>query len=316
MASRTIEQDRDRKMTIMTTTFIPCGAKMPIVALMAGALFGGAAWVAPSAYFIGVAAVIISGIILKKTKPFAGEPAPFVMELPAYHRPTAKNVLRGTWERGWSFIKKAGTVITLASIFVWFTSSYGFTETGFGAVENIDTSILASIGSALAFIFRPVGFGNWQSSVATVLGLVAKEEVVGVFGTLYAVAGDALELVEEGTFGGLAPIAAHFTQLSAYSFLVFNLLCAPCFAAIGAIKREMNNSKWTWAAIGYQTGFAYAMSLIVYQLVGLLTGEVSFSIGTIAAVAVLVLFIYLLFRKGYTNKESKQLYAVDAISSR
>ncbi|MPM46389.1 Fe(2+) transporter FeoB [bioreactor metagenome] len=196
MASRTIEQDRDRKMTIMTTTFIPCGAKMPIVALMAGAVFGGAAWVAPSAYFVGVAAVIISGIILKKIKPFAGEPAPFVMELPAYHRPTVKNVLRGTWERGWSFIKKAGTVITLSSIFVWFTSSYGFTDAGFGAVKNMDHSVLASIGLGLAFLFRPIGFGNWQASVATVLGLVAKEEVVGVFGTLYAVAGDALELVE------------------------------------------------------------------------------------------------------------------------
>lgn len=316
MASRTIEQDRDRKMTIMTTTFIPCGAKMPIVALMAGAIFGGAAWVAPSAYFIGVAAVIISGIILKKTKPFAGEPAPFVMELPAYHRPTAKNVLRGTWERGWSFIKKAGTVITIASIFVWFTSSYGFTDIGFGAVEDIDSSMLASIGSGLAFIFRPLGFGNWQSSVATVLGLVAKEEVVGVFGTLYAVAGDALALVEEGSFGGLAPIATHFTQLSAYSFLVFNLLCAPCFAAIGAIKREMNNSKWTWAAIGYQCGFAYAMSLIVYQLVGIFTGEVAFSVGTIAAAVVLVFLVYLLFRKGYTNKETNQLYAVDAVNGR
>jgi len=312
MASRTIEQDRDRKMTIMTTTFIPCGAKMPIVALMAGAIFGGASWVAPSAYFIGVAAVIISGILLKKTKPFAGEPAPFVMELPAYHRPTAKNVLRGTWERGWSFIKKAGTVITLASIFVWFTSNYGFTEMGFGAVESMDASLLASIGSVFAVIFRPLGFGTWQSSVATVLGLVAKEEVVGVFGTLYAVAGDALELVEEGAFGGLAPIASHFTQLSAYSFLIFNLLCAPCFAAIGAIKREMNNSKWTWAAIGYQCGFAYAISLIVYQLVGLINGEVVFGVGTIVAIVMLVFLIYMLVRKGYTDKGSKQVFAVDA----
>ena len=315
MASRTIEQDRDRKMTIMTTTFIPCGAKMPIVGLMAGAIFGGAWWVAPSAYFIGIATIIISGIMLKKTKPFAGEPAPFVMELPAYHRPTIMNVLRGTWERGWSFIKKAGTVITLASIFVWFTSSYGFTAAGFGAVEDMDASILAQIGSGLAVLFRPLGFGNWQSSAATVLGLVAKEEVVGAFGTLYAVAGDALEMVEEGAYAGLAPIAAHFTQLSAYSFLVFNLLCAPCFAAIGAIKREMNNVKWTWAAIGYQCGIAYAMSLIVYQIGGIITGEVGFGIGTIAAIIVLVFLIYMLFRKGYQYQEKNPLRAVDAVRS-
>ena len=315
MASRTIEQDRDRKMTIMTTTFIPCGAKMPIVGLMAGAIFGGAWWVAPSAYFIGIATIIISGIMLKKTKPFAGEPAPFVMELPAYHRPTIMNVLRGTWERGWSFIKKAGTVITLASIFVWFTSSYGFTAAGFGAVEDMDASILAQIGSGLAVLFRPLGFGNWQSSAATVLGLVAKEEVVGAFGTLYAVAGDALGMVEEGAFAGLAPIAAHFTQLSAYSFLVFNLLCAPCFAAIGAIKREMNNVKWTWAAIGYQCGIAYAMSLIVYQLGGIVTGEVGFGIGTIAAITVLIFLIYMLFRKGYQYQEKNPLRAVDAVRS-
>lgn len=314
MASRTIEQDRDRKMTIMTTTFIPCGAKMPIVALMAGAVFGGAWWVAPSAYFVGVAAIVVSGIILKKTKPFAGEPAPFVMELPAYHRPTLMNVLRGTWERGWSYIKKAGTIITLASIFVWFTSSYGFTSAGFGAVENMDASILGQIGSAFAVLFRPLGFGTWQSSVATVLGLVAKEEVVGTFGTLYAVAGDALGMVEEGAFAGLAPIAAHFTQLSAYSFLVFNLLCAPCFAAIGAIKREMNNAKWTWAAIGYQCGLAYAVSLIIYQFGGLITGEVAFGIGTIAAVIVLLFMIYMIFRKGYTSKESNPLRAVDAVN--
>jgi ferrous iron transport protein B len=315
MASRTIEQDRDRKMTIMTTTFIPCGAKMPIVALMAGAIFGGAWWVAPSAYFVGVAAIVVSGIILKKTKPFAGEPAPFVMELPAYHRPTVVNVLRGTWERGWSFIKKAGTVITLASIFVWFTSSYGFTAEGFGAVEEMDASILAQIGAGLAVIFKPLGFGTWQASAATVLGLVAKEEVVGAFGTLYAVAGDALGMVEEGSFAGLAPIAAHFTGLSAYSFLVFNLLCAPCFAAIGAIKREMNNAKWTWAAIGYQCGLAYAVSLMVYQFGGLVTGETAFGIGTIAALAVLVLLIYLLFRKGYEYKEVNSLRAVDAVRS-
>lgn len=296
MASRTIEQDRDRKMTIMTTCFVPCGAKMPIVALIAGALFGGVWWVAPSAYFVGVAAIVISGIILKKTRPFAGEPAPFVMELPAYHVPTPVNVLRGTWERGWSFIKKAGTIITLASIFVWFTSSFGWTDGSFGMVEDMDHSVLARIGSAIAPLFAPLGFGTWQSSVATVLGLVAKEEVIGTFGTLYAVAGDALEMVEEGMFGGLAPIAVHFTQLSAYSFLVFNLLCAPCFAAIGAIKREMNNAKWTWAAIGWMTGFAYAASLIVYQLVGLLTGETTLGLGTLAAVVVLLVMIYLTVR--------------------
>ena len=313
MASRTIEQDRDRKMTIMTTTFIPCGAKMPIVALMAGAIFSGAWWVAPSAYFVGIAAIVISGIILKKTKPFAGEPAPFVMELPAYHRPTLVNVLRGTWERGWSYIKKAGTIITLASIFVWFTSSYGFGPEGFGAVEEMDYSILGQIGSGLAVIFRPLGFGTWQASAATVLGLVAKEEVVGAFGTLYAVAGDALGMVEEGAFAGLAPIAEHFTQLSAYSFLVFNLLCAPCFAAIGAIKREMNNAKWTWAAIGYQCGFAYAVSLMVYQLGGLIIGEVAFGVGSVAAIIVLIALIYLLFRKGYQAKNVNMLRAVDAV---
>ena len=313
MASRTIEQDRDRKMTIITTTFIPCGAKMPIVALMAGAIFSGAWWVAPSAYFVGIAAIVISGIILKKTKPFAGEPAPFVMELPAYHRPTLVNVLRGTWERGWSYIKKAGTIITLASIFVWFTSSYGFGPEGFGAVEEMDYSILGQIGSGLAVIFSPLGFGTWQASAATVLGLVAKEEVVGTFGTLYAVAGDALGMVEEGAFAGLAPIAEHFTQLSAYSFLVFNLLCAPCFAAIGAIKREMNNAKWTWAAIGYQCGFAYAVSLMVYQLGGLIIGEVAFGVGSVAAIIVLIALIYLLFRKGYQAKNVNMLRAVDAV---
>ncbi len=296
MASRTIEQDRDRKMTIMTTTFIPCGAKMPIVALLAGSVFGGAWWVAPSAFFVGIAAIIISGILLKKTKMFAGDPAPFVMELPQYHVPTAGNVLRATWERGWSFIKKAGTVITLASILVWFGSSFGMTPDGFGMVEDMDASVIAAIGSALAVLFRPLGFGTWQSSVATVLGRVAKEEVVGVFGSLYGVAGDALELVEEAEFGALSPIAAHFTMLSAYSFMVFNLLCAPCFAAIGAIKREMNNARWTWFAIGYQTVFAYSMSLMVYQF-GLLFTGAGFGIGTVAAILVLAVYIWLLFRK-------------------
>lgn len=310
MASRTIEQDRDRKMTIMTTTFIPCGAKMPIVGLIAGALFGGAWWVAPSAYFIGVAAIVISGILLKKTKMFAGEPAPFVMELPAYHAPTAVNILRGTWERGWSFIKKAGTVILLASIFVWFTKSFGFVDGSFGMVEDMDASILAAIGGFVAPIFAPLGFGNWQSTVATVLGLVAKEEVVGVFGVLYGVAGDALELVEEGTFNELGPIAQHFTALSAYSFLIFNLLCAPCFAAIGAIKREMNNPKWTWFAIGYQTVFAYTIALIVYQLGLLFTGG-SFGIGTIAALVLLAAYIWLLVRKGYVG-ETKSASSIEA----
>ena len=304
MASRTIEQERDRRMTIMTTTFIPCGAKMPIVALMAGAIFGGAWWVAPSAYFIGIAAIVISGIILKKTKPFAGEPAPFVMELPAYHLPTVKNVLRGTWERGWSFIKKAGTIITLSSVFVWFTSSFGFVDGVFGMVEDMDASILANIGNAVCFIFKPLGFGNWQATVATLLGLVAKEEVVGTFGTLFAVAGDALEMVDAGDFAGLVNIAAQFTQLSAYSFLIFNLLCAPCFAAIGAIKREMNNAKWTWAAIGWECGFAYAVSLIVYQLGGLFCGETTFGLDTVAAVVVLGVLIYLLVRP---YKESGEL---------
>ena len=314
MASRTIEQDRDRKMTIMTTTFIPCGAKMPIVVLIAGALFGGAWWVAPSAYFIGVAAIIISGIILKKTKLFAGDPAPFVMELPQYHLPTVKNVLRGTWERGSSFIKKAGTVILLSSIFVWFTSSFGFVDGTFGMVDDIDASVLASIGSVVAPVFAPLGFGNWQTAVATVLGLVAKEEVVGALGTIYAVAGDALELVEEGAFGELGAIAQHFTALSAYSFLVFNLLCAPCFAAIGAIKREMNNAKWTWFAIGYQTVFAYTMSFMLYQFGLLFTGAAGFSIGTAIAAVILVVYLWLLFRKGYVEKPTR-LRSVDTVKA-
>ena len=304
MASRTIEQERDRRMTIMTTTFIPCGAKMPIVALMAGAVFGGAWWVAPSAYFVGIAAIIISGIILKKTRPFAGEPAPFVMELPAYHMPTVSNVLRGTWERGFSFMKKAGTIITLASVFVWFASNFGFVDGAFGMVEDMDASILAVIGSGLAFLFRPLGFGTWQASVATVLGLVAKEEVVGVFGTLFAVAGDALEMVEAGEFAGLSGIAAQFTPLGAYSFLIFNLLCAPCFAAMGAIKREMNSAKWTLAAIGWECGFAYAMSLIVYQIGGLFLGETTFGPGSAAAVIVLGIVIVALIRP---YKESGEL---------
>lgn len=302
MASRTIEQDRDRKMTIMTTSFIPCGAKMPIVALIAGALFGGAWWVAPSAYFIGVAAVIISGIILKKTKAFSGDSAPFVMELPQYHLPTASNILRSTWERGWSFIKRAGTVILLASVIIWFLSGFGYVNGSLSMVEDMDTSILASIGNIIAPIFAPLGFGSWQATVATVMGLVAKEEVVGVFGVLFGVTGDALTFVEEGTFGELGPIAAHFTGLSAYSFLVFNLLCAPCFAAMGAIKREMNSGKWTAYAVGYLCIFAYGIALIVYQL-GLLITTGIFTMWTAIAILVLLVLFYLIGRKPYEEKQ-------------
>ncbi|MGD9559062.1 MAG: ferrous iron transport protein B [Oscillospiraceae bacterium] len=304
MASRTIENERDRRMTIMTTSFIPCGAKMPIVALIAGAVFGGTWWVAPSAYFIGVAAVVISGIILKKTKMFAGEPAPFVMELPPYHLPAPSNVLRSTWERGWSFIKRAGTIILLASIVIWFLSSFGFTDGSFGMVEDMDGSVLAAIGGFIAPIFAPLGFGSWQATVATVMGLVAKEEVVGVFGVLFGVAGDALEMVEEGAFAGLAAIGANFTMLSAYTFLIFNLLCAPCFAAIGAIRREMNSAKWTAFAVGYLCVFAYAIALIVYQLGILFTGA-AFTVWTAIALVVLVGLLILLLRptpKAYRTK--------------
>ncbi len=290
MASRTIENDRDRKMTIMTTTFIPCGAKLPIIALFAGALFGGASWVAPSAYFVGIAAIIFSGIILKKTRMFAGDPAPFVMELPAYHMPTVANVLRSMWERGWSFIKKAGTVILLSTIFIWFTSSFGFVDGSFGMVEDLSDGILASIGRGIAWIFAPLGWGNWQAAVAAITGLVAKENVVGTFGILYGFA----EVAEDGQeiWGTLA---GSFTAVSAYSFLVFNLLCAPCFAAMGAIKREMNNAKWTWFAIGYQTVLAYGVSLCIYQL-GSWFETGSFGIGTAAAIILVALFIYLLIR--------------------
>lgn len=290
MASRTIENDRDRKMTIMTTTFIPCGAKLPIIALFAGALFGGASWVAPSAYFVGIAAIIFSGIILKKTRMFAGDPAPFVMELPAYHMPTVANVFRSMWERGWSFIKKAGTVILLSTIFIWFTSSFGFVDGSFGMVEDLSDGILASIGRGIAWIFAPLGWGNWQAAVAAITGLVAKENVVGTFGILYGFA----EVAEDGQeiWGTLA---GSFTAVSAYSFLVFNLLCAPCFAAMGAIKREMNNAKWTWFAIGYQTVLAYGVSLCIYQL-GSWFETGSFGIGTAAAIILVALFIYLLIR--------------------
>ena len=309
MASRTIEQDRDRKLTVMTTGFIPCGAKMPIISLFAGALFGGSAWVATSAYFIGVAAVIISGVILKKTRIFAGDPAPFVMELPAYHIPHPSNILRGTWERGWSFIKRAGTVILLSSVVLWFLQGFGFTEAGFGMVPDNNTSLLASIGGAIAFLFAPLGFGTWKPAVAVFTGLIAKENVVGTFGVLYGMA----EVAEDGVeiWGN---IASDFTFISAYSFMIFNLLCAPCFAAMGAIKREMNNWKWTLGAIGYMCGFAYVISLIVYQIGGLLMGEVSFGIGTIAAVLCLAGLIYLLFRKGYQG-ESDRLRPVDAVKA-
>ena len=299
MASRTIENDRDRKMTIMTTTFIPCGAKLPIIALIAGALFDGASWVAPSAYFVGIAAIICSGIILKKTKLFAGDPAPFVMELPAYHLPTVGNVLRSMWERGWSFIKKAGTVILLSTIFIWFTSSFGIVDGQFGMVDSLSDGFLANIGRAFAWLFIPLGWGDWQAAVAAITGLVAKENVVGTFGILYGFG----EVAEDGTeiWGTLA---ASMTAFSAYSFLVFNLLCAPCFAAIGAIKREMNSAKWTWFAIGYQCIFAYAVSLCVYQFGMLFTGK-ALGIGTAAAFLVLIGFLYLLFRP---YKESSSLH--------
>ena len=283
MASRTIENERDRRMTIMTTCFIPCGAKMPIIGLIAGALFGGSSWVATSAYFIGFAAIIISGIILKKTKLFAGDPAPFVMELPAYHWPTIGNVLRSMWERGWSFIKKAGTIILLSTIFVWFTTYFGWVDGTFQMLseDQIDSSILAKIGNLIAWIFIPLGWGNWQATVASITGLVAKENIVGTMGILYP--------------AGWAEIGAAFTQISGYSFLVFNLLCAPCFAAIGAIKREMNNAKWTWFAIGYQCGFAYLIALMINQFGNAFTGSLNV-IGLIAAIVVLAGMIYMLFK--------------------
>ncbi|MBS7315414.1 MAG: ferrous iron transport protein B [Clostridiaceae bacterium] len=292
MASRTIENDRDRKMTIMTTTFIPCGAKLPIIGLIAGALFDGAWWVAPSAYFVGVAAIVLSGIILKKTRIFAGDPAPFVMELPAYHWPSVTGVLRSMWERGWSFIKKAGTIILLSAIVLWFLQAFGFENGGFCMVEELDHSILAFIGNAIAFLFAPLGWGNWQSAVAAITGLIAKENVVSTFGILYGFA----EVSEEGE-EIWSLLAANYTMLSAYSFLVFNLLCAPCFAAIGAIKREMNSARWTWFAIGYQTIFAYLISLAIYQIGSLFTGG-GFGIGTIAGFAVVAALVYLLVRRG------------------
>lgn len=304
MASRTIENDRDRKMTIMTTTFIPCGAKLPIIALIAGALFDGASWVAPSAYFVGIAAIVCSGIILKKTKIFAGDPAPFVMELPAYHMPTAGNVLRSMWERGWSFIKKAGTIILLSTILVWFAESFGVEGGSFGMVEDMNNSLLAVFGSAIAWIFSPLGWGDWKAAVAAITGLVAKENVVGTFGILYGFG----EVAEDGAeiWGTLA---GSMTQVAAYSFLVFNLLCAPCFAAMGAIKREMNNAKWFWFAIGYQTVLAYSVSLCIYQIGTFITTG-AFGIGTVVALLLIVLFLYLLFRP---YKESQKLTVVRSV---
>ena len=292
MASRTIENDRDRKMTIMTTTFIPCGAKLPIIALIAGALFDGASWVAPSAYFVGIAAIVCSGIILKKTKMFAGDPAPFVMELPAYHMPTVGNVLRSMWERGWSFIKKAGTIILLSTILVWFATYFGWVDGQFRMLEDMemDHSILAGIGNAFAWVFVPLGWGDWKAAVAATTGLIAKENVVGTFGILYGFA----EVSEEGEeiWGTLA---GSYTTVAAYSFLVFNLLCAPCFAAIGAIRREMNNAKWTWFAIGYQCLLAYCVSLCVYQIGTFLTTG-ALSAGFFAALVILAGFVWLLVR--------------------
>ena len=291
MASRTIENERDRRMTIMTTCFIPCSAKMPIIGLFAGALFGGSGLVATSAYFIGMAAIILSGIMLKKTRLFAGDPAPFVMELPAYHVPAWGNVLRATWERGWSFIKRAGTVILASTIVLWFLQGFGFTEGGFGMVEDNNTSLLAAIGGAVSWVFAPLGFGTWQATVASVTGLIAKENVVGTFGVLYGFA----EVAENGD-EIWANIARDFTMLSAYSFMIFNLLCAPCFAAMGAIKREMNNARWTAIAIGYMCLLAYCTALVVYQLGGLITGEVGFNLFTVVAAALVALALWLLFR--------------------
>ena len=295
MASRTIENERDRRMTIITTTFIPCGAKVPFISMIAGAIFGGSAWVATSAYFIGMAAIIVSGIMLKKTKPFAGDPAPFVMELPAYHLPTAGSVLRSMWERGWSFIKKAGTIILLSTILVWFTTFFGFVDGSFRmlAEEEIDHSILAAVGGAIAWIFRPLGWGSWQAAVASITGLVAKENIVGTMGILFG-GGDA----------GVYPnLATAFSGAAAYSFLVFNLLCAPCFAAIGAIRREMNSAKWTWFAVGYQCGFAYAISLMIYQFAMLFGGQGN-AAGVLAAVAILGGMVYMLIKP---HKEADKL---------
>ena len=302
MASRTIENERDRRMTIMTTCFIPCGAKMPIIGMIAGAFFNNAWWVATSAYFIGVATIIISGIILKKLKAFAGEAAPFVMELPPYHAPAASNVLRATWERGWSFIKRAGTVILLSAVVIWFLQAFGVTESGFGMVEDNNDSLLAAIGGAVAFIFLPLGFGVWQATVGVVGGLVAKENLVTIMAICYGVS-EASETGEE--IWGI--LQSTFSPVAAYSFMVFNLLCAPCFAAMGAIKREMNSPKWTLAAIGYMCGAAYCASLMIYQFGGLITGELSFGLGTVAAIVVLAGVLYLLLRRNKYGEYGERL---------
>ena len=304
MASRTIENERDRRMTVMTTTFIPCGAKLPIIALIAGALFDGAWWVSPSAYFVGAAAIVLSGIMLKKTKMFSGEPAPFVMELPAYHLPTVGSVLRSMWERAWSFIKKAGTIILLSSILLWFLQAFGMENGHFGMVEDLNNSVLAAVGSAIAWLFAPLGWGNWQSAVATITGLIAKENVVGTFGVLFG----GFDEVAENGWQVWANLRAAFTPLSAYSFLVFNLLCAPCFAAMGAIKREMNSAKWTAFAIGYQCVFAYVVSLIVYQLGLLFTGQGNV-VGSIAAFLLLGVLCFFLFRPDPMKKKQAQMRA-------
>ncbi|MCR5747836.1 MAG: ferrous iron transport protein B [Lachnospiraceae bacterium] len=343
MASRTIENDRDRKLTVMTTTFMPCGAKLPIIGLIAGAIFGGSPWVAASAYFIGIGSIILSGIILKKFKQFAGEPAPFVMELPAYHIPNVVGVLRATWERGWSFIKRAGSVIVISSIIIWFLSAFGMVNGHFGMVDNLfedetvvtpeytaslaqkmnvpeeevapmDASLLASVGNGLSFVFKPLGFGSWKPTVATITGLVAKEEVVGTFGVLYNYDEEAAgeELGEEGE-GIWARVAADFTPMAAMAFMVFNLLCAPCFAAIGAIKREMNNAKWTWAAIGYMTIWAYVLAFICYNVGGLFTGEFGFGIGPVLGFVLIAVIIYLLVRKGYVpDEKARSLTSIEA----
>ena len=303
MASRTIENERDRRMTIMTTCFIPCGAKLPIIGMIAGAFFDDGWWVATSAYFVGVAAIIISGIILKKLKAFAGEAAPFVMELPAYHAPAASNVLRATWERGWSFIKRAGTVILLSSIIIWFLQGFGVENGAFGMVEDNNNSLLAAVGSAIAFIFIPLGFGTWQATVGVVGGLVAKENLVAIMAVCYGIAGEVSENGEE--MWGI--LASEYTGIAAYSFMVFNLLCAPCFAAMGAIKREMNSPKWTLAAIGYMCGFAYCVSMMIYQIGGLITGDVSFGLWTVVAFMVLAAMIYLLVRKSRYGEYGERL---------
>ena len=341
MASRTIENDRDRKMTIMTTTFMPCGAKLPIIGLIAGAIFGGSPMIAASAYFLGIGSVILSGIILKKFKAFAGEPAPFVMELPAYHVPYALNVLRATWERGWSFIKRAGSVIVVSSVIIWFLSSFGSINGHFGLVDNMfedetivteqtiadiaakmdvseeevapmDASLLASVGNGLSVVFKPLGFGSWKPAVATITGLVAKEEVVGTFGVLYNY-DDSEEELEENGDQIWDRVAADYTAAGAFAFMVFNLLCAPCFAAIGAIKREMNNAKWTWAAIGYMTVWAYMLALIAYQVGGMFMGEHGFGVGPLVGIILIIGIVYMLVRKGYVpEKGRKSLTSVDA----